>query len=94
MNWRVRVRNKWFWVAIIPAVLLLVQQVAAMFGFQLDFHDVEAQLLAIVETVFLLLGILGVIVDPTTKGIGDSTRARYYDEPYDDSKEADNGQQS
>lgn len=33
INWTVRVKNKAFWVALIPAVLLLVQVVAAVFGF-------------------------------------------------------------
>ena len=39
INWIVRVKNKAFWVAIIPAVLLLVQVVAAVFGFTLDLGD-------------------------------------------------------
>ena len=86
MNWRVRIKNKWFWITLIPAVLLLVQQVAAIFGIQLDFREVEAQVLAVVETVFLILGILGIVVDMTTKGIGDSERAQEYTEPWDDRK--------
>lgn len=36
MNWKVRIRNKTFWVAIIPAVLLVVQAVVALFGVQID----------------------------------------------------------
>ena len=84
INWKVRIRSKWFWVALIPAVLLLAQQVLAIFGIQLDFQDVQAQLLAVVETVFLILGILGVIVDPTTKGFSDSERAMTYETPHED----------
>ena len=32
INWRVRIKNKAFWVALIPAVLLLIQQVCGVFG--------------------------------------------------------------
>lgn len=81
INWDVRIKSKWFWMAIIPMVLLLIQQVAAVFGFALDFETLQAQILAIVETVFMILGILGIIVDPTTKGFGDSARALTYTEP-------------
>lgn len=82
MNWKVRVRNKWFWITLIPAVLLLVQQVLAIFGVTVDLHEVEAQVLAVVETVFLILGILGIAVDMTTDGLGDSERAMGYERPY------------
>ena len=39
INWRVRFANKQFWLSIIPAVLLLVQAIAAVFGYTLDFGD-------------------------------------------------------
>ena len=81
INWRVRIKNKAFWVAIIPADLLLIQQVCAVFGMQLDFGELQAQLLAIVGTVFTLLAILGIVADPTTAGMGDSEQAMGYDEP-------------
>jgi phi LC3 family holin len=83
INWQVRVKNKAFWLAIIPAVLLLVQAIAAVFGYKLDFADLQGKLLAVVEAVFVVLTILGVVVDPTTKGLGDSARALTYDEPHD-----------
>lgn len=81
INWKVRVKNKAFWVAIIPAALLLVQQVCAVFGVQLDFGELQAQLVAIVGTVFAILAILGIVADPTTAGMGDSEQAMGYDEP-------------
>ena len=64
INWKVRILNKAFWVALIPAVLLLVTQVAAIFGIALDFGVLQEHLLAIVGTVFALLAILGIVVDP------------------------------
>ena len=84
INWRVRIKSKAFWVAIIPAVLLLIQQVAAVFDIPLDFVQLNTKLLAVVEGVFVVLAILGIVVDPTTKGIADSARALGYDEPHDD----------
>lgn len=81
INWRVRIKNKAFWVAIIPADLLLVQQVCAVFGVQLDFGQLQDQLTAIVGTVFTLLAILGIVADPTTAGVGDSEQAMTYTEP-------------
>lgn len=81
INWKVRVRNKAFWVAIIPAALLLIQQVCAVAGVQLDFGELQAQLVAIVGTVFAILAILGIVADPTTAGVGDSEQAMTYDEP-------------
>ena len=81
INWRVRIKNKAFWVAIIPAALLLVQQVCAVFGVTLDFGELQAQLVAIVGTVFAILAILGIVVDPTTAGMGDSEQAMTYTEP-------------
>ena len=81
INWKVRAKNKAFWVAIIPADLLLVQQVCALFGVQLDFGELQAQLVAIVGTVFAILAILGIVSDPTTAGVGDSEQAMGYDEP-------------
>ena len=75
INWIIRLKNKTFWLAIIPAVLLLVQAVAAVVGFQLDFGDLSEKLIAVVNAVFVVLSILGIVTDPTTTGIGDSTRA-------------------
>lgn len=81
INWKVRAKNKTFWLALIPAVLLLAQQVAALFGVALDFGGLKDQLMAIVSSVFALLAIIGVVADPTTAGVGDSEQAMGYDEP-------------
>lgn len=81
INWKVRIKNKAFWVALIPAVLLLVQVVASVFGFTLDFGELGNKLLAVVNAVFALLAILGVVNDPTTEGLEDSKLALTYDEP-------------
>ncbi len=81
INWLVRIKNKNFWIAIIPATLLLVQVVAAVFGYTLDLGDLGNKLLAVVNAAFALLSILGIITDPTTKGISDSKQAMTYIQP-------------
>ena len=81
MNWIVRLKNKNFWLSFIPTVLLLIQAVALVFGFELDFGDLGNQLKEIVNLVFILLALLGVVNDPTTAGVGDSKQALTYDKP-------------
>ena len=81
INWKVRINNKAFGVAIIPAVLLLVQVVAAVFGITIDLGEMGNKLLEVVNAAFGILTILGVVTDPTTQGISDSDRALTYTEP-------------
>lgn len=81
INWKVRLKNKNFWLSLIPAILLLIQVVAAPFGLVLDFGELGNQLLAIVNAIFAVLAILGIVTDPTTAGIGDSAQALTYTEP-------------
>lgn len=84
INWIVRIKNKNFWLAIIPAMLLLVQTVAAVFGYSLDFGELGNRLIAVVNAVFGVLVILGVVNDPTTAGISDSKQAQNYQAPKQD----------
>lgn len=84
INWKVRIKNKMFWVTLIPAVLLLVQVVAAVFGFTLDLGELGNQLLAVVNALFGVLAVLGVVTDPTTAGVADSKQALTYETPKKD----------
>ena len=81
INWTVRLKNKNFWLAIVPAVLLLIQVVASVFGFKMDMGDMGNKLLAVVNAVFTVLTILGVVNDPTTESMSDSEQALTYAEP-------------
>ena len=81
INWKVRIRNRAFWAALIPAVLLLVQSGAAMFGIALDLGETGNRLLAVVNQLFVVLTILGIVNDPTTAGISDSENAMTYETP-------------
>ena len=81
INWTVRVKNKTFWLSVIPAALLLVQVVAAVFGYTLDFGELGNKLLAVVNAAFALLSVLGIVTDPTTAGVSDSEQAMTYEKP-------------
>ena len=84
INWKVRLKNKSFWVALIPALLLLIQAVAYVFGFALDLSELGDKILAVVNALFTVLAILGIVTDPTTDGVSDSALAMMYDEPKKD----------
>lgn len=84
INWLVRIKNKTFWIALIPALLLLIQVIAAVFGYTLDLGELGNQLLAVVNALFAVLSIIGIVVDPTTAGVTDSKQALTYDEPKED----------
>lgn len=81
INWKVRVKNKMFWLSIVPALLLLVQAIAAPFGYNFDFNVLNQQLADIINATFVVLSILGIVVDPTTTGVSDSTQALGYEQP-------------
>ena len=82
INWKVRVKNKIFWLTLIPAVLLLLQCILAPFGISWDYTVISEQLVNIVNALFAVLAILGITVDMTTAGVSDSPRALTYEEPY------------
>lgn len=71
MDWESRIKSKSFWVTLIPAALLLVQAVAAVFGYHLELGALGDNLLAMVNALFAVLAIIGVVNDPTTSGISD-----------------------
>lgn len=84
INWKIRMQNKTFWLALVPAFLLLIQAVAQVFNISVDFTNLNKDLLNVVNTLFTVLAIVGVVADPTTKGVGDSTQALTYSKPKED----------
>lgn len=86
INWKVRMKNKSFWLAVVPAALLLVQVLAVPFGYKFEIDVINKQLLDIVNAAFAFLSILGVVTDPTTQGVTDSKQAMKYDTPKIDEK--------
>lgn len=84
INWKVRIKNKAFWVSVIPMLFLFVQLVFALFGVELDLSDKQEIMLKIVDVVFAILAALGIVTDYTTVGFADSERALSYDTPRND----------
>lgn len=86
INWKVRIKNVHFWESFIPAVIIAIQMIAAIFGYQLDFSDLSGKIVAAIDSVFAVLAIMGVVNDPTTAGISDSKQALTYEKPKEDVK--------
>lgn len=76
INWKLRLFNKQFWLACVPAILLLIQAVLTPFGYKWDFGVLNEQIAAIINAAFGLLTILGIAYDPTTNGLKDSLEAQ------------------
>ena len=70
INWRVRLRNKTFWLTLVPLLVLLTQQ--------LGLNWVPENWESIFGTVMAILTVVGIINDPTTAGITDSPQALNY----------------
>lgn len=86
INWKVRVKSKVFWVSLLPLLVVLGQQVFGWFGVKVPADVINHEALSLINTVFLILGLLGVVNDPTTEGIIDSSQAQKYTEPRKDDK--------
>lgn len=67
-DWQMRIKKKSFWLSFIPAILLLIQTILVPFGYKWDFGILNQQLTAIINAVFGVLTIIGVVSDPNIKG--------------------------
>ena len=81
INWKVRVLNKTFWLTLVPALALLLQTFLAVFNISLELGETIDKLLVFINALFAVLVIVGVVNDPTTSGVSDSSRAMTYDRP-------------
>ena len=84
INWKVRLKNKNFWLALVPALALLAQAFANIFNFKLEFGETVDKILVFINVLFAFLVLVGVVNDPTTAGLTDSSRALEYHEPSED----------
>lgn len=85
INWKVRIKNPIFWMTVIPAAVSFVYCVLGAFGIVPALT--ENMVLNVVSAVIAALTTLGVLVDPTTAGIGDSDLAMTYKVPRKDGTE-------
>lgn len=84
INWEVRLKNKTFWLALIPAILLIAQIVIGWFGVNFAADLVGQEATKLINAVFAVLVLLGIVNDPTTAGTSDSMQARTYKKPRSD----------
>lgn len=75
INFKLRLQNKTTLIALISAIFLMLQQ----FGLNIPSNIQEG-----VNTFVVILVILGIVTDPTTKGVADSEQALGYHEPKQD----------
>ena len=91
INWKVRFKNP-VWVSAFISQLMIVVQIVlvglhgiGVTDFQLS-KDVEGWILTLVNAIFVVMASLGVVQDPTVKGVGDSEKALLKEEPTEPSK--------
>ena len=81
INWQVRFKNKAFWLGFIPAIIILIQAIGQLFGYHLVLDNIEHNLINVIEAVFAVLAVLGIVVDPTTIGLSDGFYGLQYTAP-------------
>lgn len=86
INWKVRLRNRNWVIAFLSQIMIIAQMVIAglnslgIIDFQLT-DAIQNSVLTVANIVFVLLSLLGIVQDPTTKGYRDSERALQYKDP-------------
>ena len=82
INWKVRFKNVTWLTMFISLIVGFVFNMLKLFGIVPTIT--ENQIMNVVSQVLTFLGLIGVLVDPTTAGISDSNRAMSYEEPWVD----------
>lgn len=82
INWKVRFKNKTWLTMFVSLIIGFIFSMLELF----DIYPTitENLVMRIVGEVLTFLGLIGVLVDPTTAGLNDSVRALGYEEPWQD----------
>lgn len=87
INWKVRFKNKVWLTAFISLIVGFIYNILRAFDV---IPTISQQLVMDIVGQFLtFLGMFGVVVDPTTEGLGDSKRAMSYEKPWVDEETAE-----
>lgn len=89
INWKVRIKNPVFWTTVIPAAVSFVYCVLGALGVVPALT--ESMILNLASAVITALTVVGVLVDPTTKGLNDSNMAMTYKAPRADDTDEEEG---
>lgn len=76
LNWKARFKNKTFLISFGALIISFIYECFSLLGVAPSVS--ENDVLQILYIIINILGVMGVIIDPTTKGIGDSERALTY----------------
>ena len=79
INWTVRLKNKTWLASMLALIVTFAYDLLAMLDVVPPVG--EEWVLDVINTALMLLGMMGVVTDPTTKGMGDSAQALTYTEP-------------
>lgn len=89
INWKIRIKNPIFWTTVIPAAVSFLYCVLGAFGIVPALT--ENMVLNLASAVITALTVVGVLVDPTTKGLNDSSMAMTYKAPRKDDTDEEEG---
>ena len=89
INWKVRFKNKTWLTMFISLIIGFVFNMLKLFDIYPSVS--ENTIMNVISQVLTFLGLIGVLVDPTTAGLDDSNRAMQYEEPWHDTEEDPNG---
>ncbi len=90
INWKVRLKNPTFWLTVVPATVTFAYCLLSAFDVVPGISEVTV--INAVTAIITGLTALGVLVDPTTQGLGDSERAMKYESPANDHEEYPNAE--
>lgn len=79
INWKLRLQNKTTLITLITTVVTFIYSILSLFGVTPDIA--QDQVLNLAVMVVSMLASLGIVVDPTTSGISDSSNAMQYEKP-------------
>lgn len=89
INWKVRISNGSWWLSVISAIVIAIFSILRLCGVETSVS--EEEILNVITLILMVPATIGIITDPTTKGIADSQRAMSYKQPYSDSNEEKGG---
>lgn len=79
INWKVRFKNPVFWITFIPTTATFVYTILSLLGITPSIS--ESQVVDALLGLVTIFSELGILVDPTTAGLGDTNQALGYDVP-------------
>lgn len=85
LNLKTRMKQKYFWTGIIGLIPIIINNFAMLLGH--DWSQQSNMVIAIATAILGIFVLLGIVVDPNTEGLGDSTRAMTYDKPKEEFEE-------